>query len=302
MMRPLVSIVVPSFNQGRFLRETLDSIVTQDYRPLEIVVMDGGSTDESVDVLRSYGNLPELRWRSERDKGVVDAVNKGLREARGAIIAIQSSDDLYVPGAIAAAVEALERDASLGLVYGDIEHIDEQSRVTGRSHLPPFAFHEYLGKLTYIPQPAAFFRREAYEATGSWRDDVSYAADAEFYLRIATKFRVQKIDRVLARYRYHDQQRDTASPKIIRDWSKVAAEWTSHADPMLRRHARSGTWLVRYRYTPEHEWLARTWALYRAALANPALLRQAEIRAAKEWFPARYPIWRFLSRVKRMLT
>src|SRR4029078_10041925 len=95
--RPLVSIIVPSFNQGRFIRTTIDSILEQSYRPLEAIVVDGGSNDDTVDVLKSYGDLPELRWTSEPDTGVADAVNKGFARARGEVIGIQSSDDWYAP-------------------------------------------------------------------------------------------------------------------------------------------------------------------------------------------------------------
>ena len=97
MAQPLVSVIVPSYNQARFIRETLDSILGQDYRPLEVIVFDGASKDETVDVLGSYGDRPELRWWSEPDRGVVDAVNKGLAKANGEILAIQSSDDCFTP-------------------------------------------------------------------------------------------------------------------------------------------------------------------------------------------------------------
>jgi glycosyltransferase involved in cell wall biosynthesis len=116
--RPLVSIAVPSFNQGRFIEETLRSCLEQHYRPIEIVVQDGGSTDGTISVLRSL-DAPELSWISESDEGVVDAVNKGLRRARGDILSIQSSDDLFLGGAIEAAVEALFHDPTIGLVYGE---------------------------------------------------------------------------------------------------------------------------------------------------------------------------------------
>ena len=107
--RPLVSIVVPSFNQGRFIAETLRSCLGQCYRPIEILVQDGGSTDETISVLRSL-KASELSWVSEPDKGVVDAVNKGLSRARGEILSIQSSDDAFVCGAVGAAVGALSED------------------------------------------------------------------------------------------------------------------------------------------------------------------------------------------------
>ena len=276
---PLLSIVIPSFNQGAFIRETLDSTLTQDYRPIEVLVLDGGSTDDTVGVLKSY-DAPELRWWSERDRGVVDAVNKGLALARGAIVAIQSSDDVYAPGAFRAVMEAFARNGDAALVYGDVEYIDAQSRPSGRTTLPPFDLAEYLAKLTYIPQPAAFFTAEAMREVGGWREEISYAADAEFYLRIAARHRVMKIDRVVARYRYHEEQRDKAAERVMRDWIAAAEPWTRSADRRLRRYARSGIDLVRVRYTTHEQWPLRVRALAHALLTNPALLRNAEFRAA----------------------
>lgn len=299
MAQPLVSIVVPSFNQGRYIRETLDSILSQDYRPIEVLAMDGGSTDETLEVLKTF-DAPELTWISERDRGVADAVNKGIARAGGEIIAIQSSDDLYKPGAISIAVEALERTTA-GLVYGDMEFIDPQSKAGGRTELRPFDLAEYAGKVTYIPQPAAFFRAAAARDVGPWREDLPYACDAEFYLRIAERFGAEKIDRVLAQYRYHDEQRDTAGEKIIRDWSRAIQPWTHHRDRRVRRFARGGIDYVVFHYTPEARWIRRTLALYRAFLKNPSFWRYREVRHQREWIPARQPIWRFLSGVKQRL-
>jgi glycosyltransferase involved in cell wall biosynthesis len=297
MSGPLLSIVIPSFNQGRYIRETIDSVLAQDYRPIEIIVMDGASKDETVAVLQSYAHVPELRWRSEPDKGVVDGVNKGLAEARGPIVAIQSSDDVYLPGAFTAVLEAFRDQPDLGLVYGDVDYIDETSRLTGGTHLPPFSIEDYIGKRTFIPQPAAFFRKDAADAVGPWRADISYAADAEFYLRLALRFPVLKLDRTVARYRYHGEQRDRAGERIARDWSAAVAPFAN--DPRLGPHARSGIWLSRHHYLPESRWIARTWSLWRAVAAHPALLRHPEIRWQREWIPGRYPIWKMLSRIKR---
>lgn len=298
--RPLISIVIPSYNQGRYIRETIDSVLEQDYRPIEVLVFDGASNDETVDVLKSY-DVPELQWWSERDRGVVDAVNKGLVRARGDIVAIQSSDDVYVPGALAAVVDAFREIPGLGLVYGDVEYIDADSCVGGRTYLPPFTLHEYVGKLNYIPQPAAFFTAEAMRATGEWRADISYAADAEFFLRIAMRFSVKKLDRILARYRYHDEQRDQAAERIVRDWHTAIEPLTRSSDRRLRRYARSSIDLTRIRYTPDSQWLRRTIAAYHALMINPAVIRSADFRAIRDLLPARYPIWRLLSQIKRRL-
>jgi glycosyltransferase involved in cell wall biosynthesis len=298
--RPLVSIIVPSFNQGRFIRETLDSILSQDYRPIEVLVMDGGSTDETVDVLQSY-DAPELKWVSERDRGVVDAVNKGLERATGEIIGIQSSDDLYAPGAVSTAVDAFAATPQLGLTYGDVEYIDTESRTGGRTRLAPFSLEAYVGKRTYIPQPAAFVSAEAVHACGGWRDDISYAADAEFFLRVGARFPVRKVDRILGRYRYHEEQRDKATERVWRDWSKAVEPYAHSHDSKLRRAAKSGIDLMLLRYLPESRWIRRTAAAYHALIVDPSLIRDSDFRATRDLFPGRYPIWQVLSRLKRLL-
>ena len=296
----LISIIIPSYNQGRYIRETIDSTLAQDYRPIEVLVIDGASKDETVEVLQSY-DAPELQWQSEPDRGVVDAVNKGLARARGEIIAIQSSDDVYVAGAFSTVMHAFEEHPGAGLVYGDVEYIDEQSRVSGGTTLPPFDLYEYVGKMTYIPQPAAFFTADALRHARAWRDDISYAADAEFYLRIAMQFPVRKIDAVLARYRYHEEQRDKMSARVERDWRAAVAPLTQSPDRRMRRYARSGMDFTRLRYAPESQWVRRTLAAYHAIVVNPAVLRSAEFRRMRDLVPGRYPIWRMLSRLKRGL-
>jgi glycosyltransferase involved in cell wall biosynthesis len=294
---PLVSVIIPSYNQGRFIRETIDSILSQDYRPIEVLVFDGASKDETVEVLKSY-EAPELQWWSEPDKGVVDAVNKGLARVRGEIVAIQSSDDVYVPGAFGAAIDAFQGDPDVDLVYGDVEYIDAGSRITSRTDLPPFDLREYIGKLTFIPQPAAFFRAAAMRAAGDWREDISYAADAEFYLRLALHGGARKLDRVLARYRYHESQRDKEADRIPPHWEKAVQPWISGGDRLLRRAARGGVWLVRHHYTPERRWMRRTYLAWRMTVASPSLIRQARLQ---ELIPLAWPARRVLSRIKQAL-
>lgn len=301
MTHPLVSVIVPSFNQGRYIRETLQSCFAQDWRPLEVIVMDGGSTDSTVDVLRSCTE-PELQWTSERDKGVTDAVNKALSRARGDILTIQSSDDLFVPGAMRAAVDALLANPDAALVYGDVELIDSRSRKVGEDRQGPFDFAEYLGRFQYIPQPGTFFRRSALQVAPGWRDEFSYAADADFWLRIAAVHRVIKLDRVVGRYRYHDEQRDTQRARIARDWAGAVRDLLAagRLDARQRRFARMGIHLARHRYAGEGHWIERTRALYAAALANPFAAFDPRF-PKRELLPGRTPLWAAMSRAKRWL-
>lgn len=298
----LVSIIIPSYNQGKFIRETIDSVLSQDYRPIEVLVLDGASKDDTVDVLKSYGERPELQWWSEPDRGVVDAVNKGLARARGSIQAIQSSDDTFLPGAIAAAVQAFASDPSLGLVYGDVEYIDASSHLTGRTGLPPFDLGGYLGKEMFIPQPAAFFTKAAADRAGGWQADISYAADADFYLRIATIAGAHKLDLLLGQYRYHEEQRDRIGGRISRDWEAAVRAWIAREQPAraLRRQAEVGIHLTHAHYLSDTQWPRRTLELYRAALLSPAVIARGDF-PRRELIPGRTPIWRFLSRVKRAL-
>jgi glycosyltransferase involved in cell wall biosynthesis len=300
--RPLVSVVVPSFNQGRFIKETLDSILSQDYRPIEVLVLDGGSTDQTVSVLEAYNRAHELSWWSEPDKGVVDAVNKGLEKANGEIISIQSSDDLYLPGAITAAAGFLTEHSDVALVYGDVELINERSEVVGRDVLQQFVLKNYLGRFSYVPQPSAFFRSEIVKDIGGWRQEVSYAADADFWLRIAVGHKVAGISRLMGCYRYHADQRDTAKAKISRDWEQTITDLlaANDLDRSTRSFARMGIYLAKYRYTPETDWLRRSLYLYRAAAANPSAV--FDVRFPKrELIIGREPIWKFLSRLKRRM-
>jgi glycosyltransferase involved in cell wall biosynthesis len=301
-MPPLVSIIIPSYNQGKYIGATLDSVFGQDYRPIEVLVIDGASTDETVEVLRRYETHPELQWVSEPDRGVTDAVNKGLARARGEVLAIQSSDDLYAPGAVAAAVVALEGDPELGLVFGDTEYIDASSRRIGGTSLPPFDLVSYVGKRMYVPQPTAFFTRAAAESAGPWRAEVSYAADAEFYLRIATCHRTRKLDRVLALYRFHEAQRDKAVARIPPDWERVVHDWLAANDvsPATRRKALAGVHLTRAHYLDDRRWARRTVELYRALALDPTLVRYDQF-PLRELLPGRQPIWKLLSKVKRAL-
>lgn len=302
MTRPLVSIIVPSYNQGRYIRETIDSILGQDYRPLEILVIDGASIDETVGVLESYGSPPELQWWSEPDRGVVEAVNKGLARARGAVIGIQSSDDLYLPGAITAAMDAFGHDPSLALVYGDAEYIDAGGAVIGRTTLSPFDLGDYVGKLTYVPQASAFFTKDVADRVGPWRADVSYAADAEFFLRIVAKSPVLKIDQILSRYRHHAEQRDRAGERVARDWELAIRGWVESEKPprSLRRKAALGAHLTRAHYLTDTHWFRRTLELYQAALLSPGVILDRSF-PRRELIPGRTPIWKALSRIKRVL-
>lgn len=279
--RPLVSIIVPSYNQGRFIRRTLESILTQDYRPLELIVIDGGSADETVSILEEFSSAPELQWVSERDSGVVEAVNKGFARARGEIGGIQSSDDFYLPGAIRAGVEALQADRNLAFVFGDIAKVDADGKEISRSQLAPYSLESVLTMGTWIPQPSTFFRMDLAQELGGWREEVPYAADTDLWLRMALTRPARKIDRLMAERTMHEAQRDKQGARIVRDYARCidTLPGMDAADDRIRRAARAGKMLMANRYEPDlGEW-QRTRRLWRAAIDYPPLFSRYPVRS-----------------------
>jgi glycosyltransferase involved in cell wall biosynthesis len=203
---PLVSVVTPSLNQGAYVEETIRSVLEQDYPRVEHIVVDGGSTDGTLDVLRRY---PLVRWISEPDRGQADAVNKGFALARGEIFGWLNSDDFYLPGAIAAAVDVL-LETGCGMVHGGWRQIDEHGSLIGDVPVVPFDLRRQLDHANVVAQPGALFTREAFEAVGGLDVSYRYAMDYELFLRIGARFEVRHVDRVLAAYRYHPRSKTVA--------------------------------------------------------------------------------------------
>ncbi len=184
--RPLVSVVVPSFNQARFVREAVDSILNQDYPHMEILAIDGASTDGTAEILRSYGD--RIALVSEPDRGQADAINKGFRRARGEILAWLNSDDRYLPGAVGAAVTALEAQPLAGMVYGEGELLDEVGEVMGRfPATQPFDLWALIHVSDYIMQPTVFMRATHLRATGGLDESLHYGLDWDLWIRLACR-------------------------------------------------------------------------------------------------------------------
>ena len=296
--RPLVSIIVPSYNQGKYIRATLDSILSQDYRPLQIVVVDGGSLDETVAVLESYQDVVELEWTSERDHGVVEAVNKGFARVRGEIVAIQSSDDCYLPGAIRTIVDEFQRDPTLGLLYGDTVKVDAIGNEIARHRIGPYSLLNLFRIRTWIPQPSAFFRRELLDVLGGWDERIPYAPDTDLWIRMAFRTAVKKINVYLSQRRLHGEQRDTQGAKIVRDYARMIDQSPdiAAAGRDVQRAAQAGKHLMRVRYNPYgSDWYA-AWSLLRAGVCDGACLNLIGIGTHLIWLPTR----RLLSRIKRL--
>ncbi len=299
--RPLVSIVIPSYNQGRFIRETIESCLQQDYRPIEILVVDGASTDETVDVLKSFGDIPELQWVSEPDDGVQDAVNKGVNRAKGDICAIQSSDDYYLPGAFAEAVKLFKDNPDKGLIYADTIKVDAEGQELSRFVTGPYSFTKFLSKRTVVLQPAAFFRREAFLAVGGWSKEF-FNADTECWLRMLSQYPAAlKVDAFWACRRMHPEQRDGQKDKILRDYERMTEEnEVLRAGPRRwRRAAQCGRIRHTLRYGVEFSLPERKRMLWKAVRYWPPVLFDPGV--AGMLVPYYYAVRRRLQKLKRKI-
>lgn len=202
-MPPVISVVTPSLNQGRYIEETIRSVLTQDYPHYEHIVVDGGSTDQTRSILERY---PHLRWVSEADGGQTVAINKGIRMSTGRVVAYLCADDLYREGALRAVAEVFEADPTTALVAGDSEVIDDQGRAYGHYRARLERFEDLLrywqwGKTFCLPQAAVFLRREVLDEVGWFDETFDLAMDYEMWLRVAARYPLTIVPRTLAAFR-----------------------------------------------------------------------------------------------------
>lgn len=207
MTKPLVSIVMPSLSQARFLTEALDSVLGQDYAHLELIVADGGSTDGTVDILSRRSAADErLRWSSEPDTGPPQALNRAMAKVRGTLIGWLNADDLYVPGAIRRAVEAFEAHRDWIMLYGHGEHVDEAGRPIGRyPTLPPDGPLSRFADGCFICQPTVFYRTTMPLQLGPLDERLSASFDFDWWLRAFRAFpeRIGFVNAMQAHSRLH---------------------------------------------------------------------------------------------------
>jgi glycosyltransferase involved in cell wall biosynthesis len=206
---PVVSIVTPSFNQGAFIRQTIDSVLNQDYPHIDYRVIDGGSTDDTVAVLKSYGT--RVAWVSEKDRGQTHAINKGMACARGSIRAYLNSDDLLRPGAVSRVVEHFRTHSVCDLVYGRDAIIDAEGRFIRMYATREYSFED-LVDCCCISQPAVFWRTRLAERIGPFDESLSLVMDYEYWLRAdRAGARIEHIPDVLAHTRFHRQTKSSGS-------------------------------------------------------------------------------------------
>jgi glycosyltransferase involved in cell wall biosynthesis len=198
----LVSIVTPSYNQAPYLEETIRSVLAQDYPQIEYMIVDGGSTDGTIELIKKYeGKL--AWWVSEKDKGQTDAINKGFARAKGEILAWLNSDDTYAPGAVAAAVKYLQEHPEVGMVYGDCNFINETGRVIGKFNSAQTNYRLLRQGYAHIPQQTMFFRTELWRQVGPLDPSFYFAMDYDLWTRLAARTEIKYVPQTWANFRLH---------------------------------------------------------------------------------------------------
>lgn len=211
---PLVSIVIPSYNHGGYLKAAIDSVLAQDYPNIELIVIDDGSTDASPAILASYAS--RFHWEIQANQGQVATLNRAWLMSRGDILGYLSADDLLLPAAVSRAVRCLEQNPDAVLAYCDFNLIDPSSAVVRRVRAPEFDYRDMLTKMICHPGPGAFFRRAAFEKAGTWHTGFRQMLDYEYWLRLGLHGRFVRMPEVLAAYRVHPGSQSFASSAQIR--------------------------------------------------------------------------------------
>ena len=202
--KPLVSVITPSFNQGNFIRETINSVLNQGYQNIEYIVMDGGSTDQTINILKEYST--QIYWCSEKDEGQADAVNKGLQCAHGTIIGWLNSDDTYCENAIQCVVDFFNKHPKIDMVYGEGYYIDKEGKITGRYLTEPYS-KDRLAETCIICQPAAFFRKAFVDRVGGLEKKLQLCMDYDLWMKMAKTGRIAYIPNYLACSRMYEENK-----------------------------------------------------------------------------------------------
>jgi glycosyltransferase involved in cell wall biosynthesis len=248
----LVSIITPSYNQARFLEQTIQSVLLQQGVELEYIIVDGGSSDGSQEIIQRYADRLAW-WVSEPDKGQTDAINKGFSRARGEILAWLNSDDTFEPGAAAEAAAYLQNHPDAGMVYGDANFIDENGKVIGMFPARQTDFRRLKQGYVHIPQQASFFRARLWQMVGPLDPSFYFAMDYDLWVRLARLAPLVYTPRLWASFRLHGSGKTIAADD--RCWPE-----------MMRVHTREGgsklsilyaKYLIRRMAAPAINWRRR---------------------------------------------
>jgi GT2 family glycosyltransferase len=251
-LQPLVSVITPSFNQARYLEATIQSVLAQEYPRIEYIIIDGASTDGSVDTIKKYETRLAY-WVSEKDSGQAEAINKGLARGTGQIVAWLNSDDYYGPGAVSSVVKVFEEHPNVLMVYGDMLAVDDQGQAINVLKYKQVSLEDLLC-FQIIGQPAVFFRREAHEKARGLDPTFHFLLDHHLWIRIAQQGQILHVPQILASARYHAEAKNRAKASEFGREAFRILEWArrqpdlKEAVARVERRARASAHRVDARY------------------------------------------------------
>jgi len=215
---PKVSVVTPSYNQASYLEETIRSVLLQSYPNLEYIIMDGGSQDASVDIIRKYEPWIS-HWVSEKDRGQSDAIDKGFALSTGEVYGWLNSDDLYYPSTVLESILTFQKHVDAVLSYGNCEKIDERGNFIRQWTSHQGTINELIFEANFIPQPSTFFKASAYHKAGGLNKELNFIMDHELWIRLAFSGSIQYSPKVVVKFREHPVSKSlSATPKFWIEW------------------------------------------------------------------------------------
>ena len=285
MMKPLVSIITPSYNQARYLEATIQSVLQQDYPNLEYIVVDGGSTDGSLEIIERYQHQLAW-WVSEPDQGQADAINKGFKKATGEIIAWINSDDLYLPGVISSAVELFQENPDVGVIYGDAVSADADGRFLNELRFSSWGTADFL-QFNIICQPAVFMKRSVVKKVGYLDSSYHFFLDHQLWIRLSRESKFLHHPEIWAVSRYHQDAKNISmaaesGSEVIRimDWAEKEPDLAAIIGKNYHQ-----TWAGAYQII----------ARYLLDGSKPGEAFRTYLKAARIWPPSLREYWhRFL--------
>lgn len=208
----LISIITPSYNSEIYIEDTIQSIKNQTYKNIEHIIIDGDSTDKTIKIIKNY---PNVKFISEPDNGMYDAINKGLKIAQGDILAYLNSDDLYLPDTIKTAVECFQENSDLDIIYGDCRIIDEKGRPLYIHKAPEFDWDFFINRHSLlITQPTAFWTKSSIKKYGYFDTSYNYSSDYDFFMKVFAGKKVKHTGKIMAEFRSHQ---NAISQKMMMD-------------------------------------------------------------------------------------
>jgi glycosyltransferase involved in cell wall biosynthesis len=228
----LVSIITPSYNQAPFLEQTIQSVLEQDYPDIEYIVVDGGSTDNSAEIIKKYADRLAY-WISERDSGQAEAINKGFARANGEILAWLNSDDYYMRSTISVVVKCFEQNPDVVMLYGDMLAVDGEGQTINVLKYKQLSLEDLLC-FQIIGQPSVFFRGSALEKTGLLDPSFHFMLDHHLWIRLAQQGRVLHVPQVWSAARYHPQAKNRAKAAMFGREAFRVLEWAKKEPGLVK--------------------------------------------------------------------